>query len=243
MARYLPRRGDRALVTPQHAEHREHDEEDQQAADLHEPRDEQAVAPRRRVVVKAAQQDLVAERAGLAVRRLEQRELEIARRVVDAVEVARDHAVGSQHEDDRGMRERAGARIAQELEAEPIGERAHARARRRRGMATRDRVGLAELAEHARLLARGLIDALGRVEADRRDAILRPELEALALEPGHRGDRAVEHEAAQLRTLVVREHEQDRMRAVEQLAQARTRLTAAVGEHQIERQPRRRGAR
>src|SRR3954467_6595923 len=51
-----------------------------------------AISPRRRVVVVAEQQDLVAHRPEHVVRRLDQGQAQIARREVDAEQVARDHA-------------------------------------------------------------------------------------------------------------------------------------------------------
>src|SRR5262249_49528485 len=75
------------------------------------------------------------------------------------------------------------------------------------------------------------------VEADGGDAVLAAELPALVIERLHRSDRAVEDEAAQLRALVVRQDEQDRMHAVEQRSQ-RGALSAGIDEAEIERQPR-----
>ena len=53
---------------------------------------DEAVLPGLRVVVVAEQQRLIDERADLAFRRFDQRQPQVARRELDAVEVARDVA-------------------------------------------------------------------------------------------------------------------------------------------------------
>ena len=63
-----------------------------------------AVAADRRVVVEAVEQRLVDDRADLAAGRLDQRQPHVARREVDAEEVARDPPVGRQDDDARGVR-------------------------------------------------------------------------------------------------------------------------------------------
>ena len=53
----------------------------------------------------AVEQDLVDQRADLVVRRLDQRQPQVARRVLDAVEIARDPPLGGEDDDPGGVRE------------------------------------------------------------------------------------------------------------------------------------------
>ena len=53
------------------------------------------VLPGRGVVAVAGEEELVEARADLAVRRLDERQAEVLRRVLDAVQVARDLAVAA----------------------------------------------------------------------------------------------------------------------------------------------------
>src|SRR6476661_9872655 len=77
----------------------EHDEEDEadhgrEAGHAHEPQGDDAVAADHRVVVKAVEQDLVDEAADLVAGGLDQAEPQVARRVLDAEEIARDPPLG-----------------------------------------------------------------------------------------------------------------------------------------------------
>ena len=79
-----------------------HDRED--AGRLHEPHDRQAVLAALRVVVETGQQQLVHGAADLAVGGVDERQPQIARAVLDAVEVVRQPAVGRRDHDPAGVR-------------------------------------------------------------------------------------------------------------------------------------------
>src|SRR5215831_5425470 len=82
-----------------------------------------AVLPFRRVVVVAEQQDLVADRAELVVRRLDHRQPQVARREVDAEQVARDDALRRRDVDRGRVRELLQALVVGVVETDRRGER------------------------------------------------------------------------------------------------------------------------
>src|SRR5688500_340385 len=71
------------------------------APEPRESHDDEAVLPGRRVVREAVEERLIELRPDLPLPRLDEAEAHITRRVLDAVEVARDLAVGRE-DDDRG---------------------------------------------------------------------------------------------------------------------------------------------
>ena len=79
----------RQTMKPAEREHGQH------AADADDVQHRRAVAPGARIVVEAEQQQLIDRRADRSVGGLDQAEPEIARRVLDAEEVARDAPVAA----------------------------------------------------------------------------------------------------------------------------------------------------
>src|SRR4029453_15559870 len=75
--------------------------------------DRDAVTPRRGIVVETKHQERGGRRSDLALQSLDERETQIARRVVDAVEVARDRPFGRDHEDAAGVRDMPASGIPQ----------------------------------------------------------------------------------------------------------------------------------
>src|SRR5262245_25882939 len=91
-----------------HAEEPQGQEEHRQtAAKLHDPQDGDRVAAPRRVVMITEEQELVPGAAELAVGGLDEGQAEIAR-AVDAVEDAREPAVGREDEEAGGVGELLG---------------------------------------------------------------------------------------------------------------------------------------
>src|SRR6266851_7743270 len=78
-------------------EHRKH----YQSTALEDSPDVEPVAPQRRIVLEAAEQDSIQRGAHLAVSRLHQRQLEIARPILNAVQVARYLAGRGEHKNHR----------------------------------------------------------------------------------------------------------------------------------------------
>src|SRR5262249_41659408 len=94
-SRYHP-----ALRAPEDDDEGAEGDERQHAAELQCTRDDWRVATRRGIPVVAEEQQTIDDRADAARRRLDEREAHVARRVVDAGEVAREPAVGRDDRDD-----------------------------------------------------------------------------------------------------------------------------------------------
>src|SRR5262249_37587114 len=81
------------------------------AREAHRAHDREPVPPVLGVVVVAVEQHLIDRAAHLAGRRVDQREAQIARAVIDAEEIARDAAAGREHHDARRVRELLDLRV------------------------------------------------------------------------------------------------------------------------------------
>ena len=113
----------RACVRVALAAHHDADERRRAASTVAAParrsdaHDDEAVAARHRVVVIAVEQQRVDGRADLALRRLDERQAQVARAVLDAEEVAREPAVRRHHDDAGRMRELLGLLVPGVAEA------------------------------------------------------------------------------------------------------------------------------
>src|SRR5579859_7375835 len=206
-----------ALARPHHREEApEQDERHASAEAHHVHRDERVLLPLR-VVVVAEEQQLLGRRDRAALGGLEQAEAHVAGGGLDAVEVAREVALGREQVDRRGVRVLLLARVVVVLEADRLGDLADVRLVAREkvpalGATARARV----LADHLRALLRRALRGVLRVDADGDDVEL---LAHGPLQLVQRLHRRVEHEAAEHRARVVREDEDRRPLAVEEVAQ------------------------
>src|SRR5213592_2877302 len=107
----VPPGATRALGTSQR-------EERERAAGPHRAHDERAVLAGGGVVVEAEEEELIDRRADLARRGLDQPQAEIARRRLDAVEVARDGTPRRRHDGHRDVRELPPRRVGGVAEAD-----------------------------------------------------------------------------------------------------------------------------
>src|SRR5688572_17728640 len=95
-----------ARLTPPHDQDEAHQKRERdRAAQAYEVHRNGAVAADGRVVVVAVEQQLVDDRADAPLPRLHQRHPQLLRRVLHAVEIARETAVGRGHEQAAGVRE------------------------------------------------------------------------------------------------------------------------------------------
>src|SRR5829696_8938212 len=122
----------------------EHDQEDEaeHGQDAAQPYDVQgggAVAADHRIVVEAVEQDLVDQAADLAAGRLDQAQPDVACRVLEAEDVARDLAAGSRDDNAGGVRELVAVLVVDVVEADGVGEPADRR--RRAGQEVPARLG------------------------------------------------------------------------------------------------------
>ena len=99
----------------------EHGQRDQPRQPQH-IHDHQRVLSRGRIVVKAIQQHLIRRRADSFIRRFHQSQPHIARRILDAVEIARDPPGRRQNHDGAAVRVLVGQRIVDVAEAHRVGQ-------------------------------------------------------------------------------------------------------------------------
>ena len=188
--------------------------------DAHEADHERRVAAGGGVIAVTGHQHLVERGADASAARLDDRHAEVARRVVDAVQVAGDDPFGRQHERDGVVRELLAGRVELVAEADRVGEGARGRAAvgdRRPEWPVR-RVLAARQHEHA-LLRRGeQLGVFRGIDADVDGQEVLPQLETRHARGLH---QPVEHQAAQHRAAMVPERDQHRLAPAEQRLDAR----------------------
>src|SRR4029079_6959270 len=108
-----------APLPPSHHHHRHADDQKgRHTTGPDDPHHREAVLPARRVVVEAREQKLICRTADLPIRSLDERQAQIARSVLDAVEVMRQPAVRRHHHDPARVRELPGVRVVGVAEAD-----------------------------------------------------------------------------------------------------------------------------
>ncbi len=180
--------------------------------------------------MEAEQQHLVGRRADPAVGRLDQAQPQVARRVGNVVEVARDAALRRQHHDAAGVRELVVGRVVAVAEADrprelvnrPLfaGEEVPA------GLGARSAVAL----QVGALLGRGQLRRLARVETNGQNVEVAAHVER-HLQQG--ADQSVEHLRAEHRAAVVRQDQDDRPLA--EVVAEPDGLPRLIAEGQVER--------
>jgi hypothetical protein len=192
--------------------------------------DHQAVAPGGRVVVEAVEQELVDRAPDALVRGLDQPQAQVARRVLDAVEVARQPARRRQHDHARRVRVLAGLGVVGVAEADRVGQRADLELLADQEAPAVLGGGTVVLAQVALALrARERWGLLG-VDADGDHAEV---LARVQRDRAQRGDEPVQDQVAEHRALVVDERKHGGLRA-EELAQAHL-PPGLVAEARVER--------
>src|SRR5206468_567393 len=165
----------------------------------------ETVLPRERVVVVAEEEDLLREPSDAVTGGLDEAQLEVARRVLHAVEVAREAAIRREHHDAARVGELAALLIEEVAEPRGAGQGGD-----RRLVAGEEAPALlgppAVLADVGLLLRGGELRGLRRVEAhrDRRELASEPEPERL-----EGGEHAVQDPVAERGTAVVDERQDD----------------------------------
>ena len=128
---------------------------------------DRAVLTGRRIVVETEQENFIDRRADLIVRRLHQSQADIARRILDAVEILRHPALRGEDHDGAGVGVLVGLRVVLVMEADGVGNRAHV------GLLAGEKVpaiggaGPAIAAQIVRLLRRRYFRRILGIEADR----------------------------------------------------------------------------
>ncbi len=186
--------------------------------------------PRGRVVVEAGQQQLVDGAADLVIRRLHQRQLQVARPVLDAVEVPRQPAVRRHDHDPAGVRVLPDRLVVGVPEADRA--RQHRDLRLVPGQEVPSFSGaVAAVPPHVvRLLRAGELRRIARIEAHRDDVEVLPDRK---VQRAQRARQPVEHLGAEHRALEVVQR-QDHRPAAEVVAE----LHGAAGlvlERQVQR--------
>src|SRR5689334_9963822 len=173
-----------------------------------DPQDGQPVAPRRRVVLVAEQKQGIDERPGLPFRRLRDREPQVARRILDAEEIARDAAVGRQDDQRARVGELAARRVVAIAEPDGGAEGVDGALLSREEPPALLRAGPVVALQVGRLLGRRERRVFPRIEAegDGLESVAGPRSEALEA-----GEDAVQDHGADLRASVVHRREQDRL--------------------------------
>src|SRR5438128_10620995 len=91
------------FTPPENTEQRRERDGKRAGADPQRAHQVEVILAARGIVLEAAQEHAVERGAGAALRRFQQRELHVARRDLDSVEVARDLSVGAEDDADRRM--------------------------------------------------------------------------------------------------------------------------------------------
>ncbi len=178
----------------------------------------------------AEEQHLIDERSDLVVRRLDEAELQILWRELDAVEVPRDPSVRRQQRDRGRMGVLIDLRIVGVAETDRRRQRLDRRLASGQEVHVGRRLRMVVAAEKVLLSLGGHRRRLAGIEAHEDDVELLAGSERHAFE---RPDQPVQHLRAEHRALVIHEREQHRPLA-EVLAE-RDLLARLVGERQVER--------
>ena len=119
----VPRQRSVPLAPPHQHDRRAARHERQHAGNPDQRHHGEAVPAARRVVVKAIQEDIVDRAADLPIGGLDQRQPQIARPVLDAVEVVRQPALRRRDHDAAGVRELTDRRVVGVAKADRAGQR------------------------------------------------------------------------------------------------------------------------
>src|SRR5215208_1729075 len=106
------------LPPPQEHDQKDDAEHGQDAAQPYDVQGDGAVAADHRIVVEAVEQDLVDQAADLAAGRLDQAQPDVARRVLEAEDVARHPALRSRDDHAGGVRELVAVRVVDVVEVD-----------------------------------------------------------------------------------------------------------------------------
>src|SRR5260370_30500540 len=109
-------------AAPQQADAGADGKQDGERAALENARNQQTVFAQRRVETEAGQKDAIDDGADASLTGLEQRELDVARPELDAVQVARDARARRQRKDGRRVRVLLAVRVEGVAKAELIGQ-------------------------------------------------------------------------------------------------------------------------
>ena len=185
-----------------------------------------------RIVVIAEEKDGVGGRADFPCRGLDEGEAQIARLVLEAVEVARDAALRRDGDQRRAVRELVGLDVIRVLKPDDAREPLDGALRTGQEVPA---VGGAEPAvalDVLLLLHGGLLGRVARIDADRDDVELFADVES---QLGQAIGDAVHDHRTKHRTAVVHEVEQHRPAVIEVLAEPDD-AAGLIAEHQVHRQ-------